>query len=322
MTNMAMQSARPVYRTVWPDVGGLSGEPFPKITVVTPNFNGGAFLERTIRSVLDQRYPNLEYIVLDGGSTDGSIEVIEKHRSALAHVVIEPDGGQYDAVAKGFARASGEIFAWLNSDDIFMPWTLRTVAQIFADQPQIQWIMGLPTSMHEGVIRKVANLRPAPRELIGRGLYRHGGLGFIQQESTFWRGSLYRQCGGLDATLKMAGDYDLWRRFARHAELVSVSSILGGFSYHANNRGIRNRDAYLREIEEIFARQPADLRLPAERILARLERRRNVLRKWPRLSGLLGCIDALPGYEGPVLTWDYRDLNYRLTTVKLRTREL
>ena len=299
-------------RSAWPTGLPLTDGPFPRISVVTPNFNGAEFLERTLKSVLDQNYPNLEYIVVDGGSSDGSREIIERYRSRLAQVVIERDEGHYDAVAKGFALATGEIFAWLNSDDVYMPWTLRTVAQIFSEHPQCEWITGVPTALHEGVARKVASLLPYPREMIALGLYRHGGLGFIQQESTFWRGALYRAAGGLDHRLKLAGDYELWIRFASHSELVAVSSILGGFSYNGNNRGILQRGTYEREIEEVFARQPAPRRAQAERLLSRLGKARNLCRRWPRLSGPVRFFTGPRGLSGSVLTWDSRDFRYHL----------
>ena len=283
----------------------------PRITVVTPNYNGAAWLERTLRSVLDQDYPNLEYIVVDGGSTDGSAAIIERFRARLAHTIIEPDHGHYDAIAKGFARATGEIFAWLNSDDIFMPWTLRTLAEIFTAHPQVEWITGLTCALHEGALRTVEPLCPRPREWVALGLLRDGGLGFLQQESTFWRADLYRRSGGLDTRFKLAGDYDLWRRFARHAELVSVSSVLGSFSYHGQNRSITQRGAYAQEVATAFLAQPAADQARARQVLAALHRERT----WLFCRLRLGALLALPGFflraaAGPVLIWDSRDSAY------------
>src|SRR5688500_12214725 len=95
---------------------------YPRITIVTPNYNYGHFLEKAIVSVLDQQYPNLEYIIIDGGSTDNSIEIIRKYEKHLAYWISEPDKGMYDAINKGFSRATGEVMAWLNSDDTYFPW--------------------------------------------------------------------------------------------------------------------------------------------------------------------------------------------------------
>src|SRR5438132_13711050 len=104
----------------------------PRITVVTPSFNQAEFLERTLRSVLDQGYPNLEYVVIDGGSTDGSVDTIRRYADRLAYWVAQPDSGQYDAINKGFQRTSGEVMAWINSDDKYAPWAFAVAAEVFA----------------------------------------------------------------------------------------------------------------------------------------------------------------------------------------------
>src|SRR5712672_634542 len=112
----------------------------PKISLVTPSFNQGSFLEETIRSVLDQNYPNLEYVVIDGGSTDGSVEIIKKYERRLTWWISAPDGGQYEAINKGFARTTGEIMAWLNADDKYLPWTLSVVGDLMSTLPQVEWL--------------------------------------------------------------------------------------------------------------------------------------------------------------------------------------
>src|SRR3954447_3859663 len=112
----------------------------PKISVVTPSFNQAEYLEETLRSVLDQEYTNLEYIVIDGGSTDGSVDIIRRYEDRLAYWVSEPDQGQYDALNKGFARTTGEIMAWLNSDDKYLDWTFSSVAEAMSKLPEIEWL--------------------------------------------------------------------------------------------------------------------------------------------------------------------------------------
>src|SRR5512134_129792 len=114
----------------------------PKISIVTPSFNQGKYLERTIRSVIEQDYPNLEYIIIDGGSTDESVEIIRKYEKHLAYWVSEPDRGQSHAINKGFDRATGEIFGWLNSDDWYVPGALKAVAEAFAANPEAGAVVG------------------------------------------------------------------------------------------------------------------------------------------------------------------------------------
>src|SRR4051812_23755335 len=116
---------------------------WPMLSIVTPSFNQEQFLEDTIRSVLDQDYPRLEYIVLDGGSTDRSVEVIRKYGGRLAYWASAPDAGQYAAVNAGFARASGDIFAWINASDKYLPWAFNVVGEIFATHPEIEWLTSL-----------------------------------------------------------------------------------------------------------------------------------------------------------------------------------
>jgi hypothetical protein len=201
----------------------------PKISIVTPSFNQGSFLEETIRSVLDQNYPNLEYVVIDGGSTDGSVEIIKKYERRLTWWISAPDGGQYEAINKGFARTTGEIMAWLNADDKYLPWTLSVVGDLMSTLPQVEWLTSLFHLFWDQQGRAVrCEAHPGfSRELILRGGTLLGcGLPawtFIQQESTFWRRSLWERVGGrLDCECSLAGDYDLWLRFAHHAEIYSV----------------------------------------------------------------------------------------------------
>ena len=174
----------------------------PKLSIIIPCFNRKQFLEDSIRSVLDQQYPNLELIIIDGGSTDGSVEIIRKYEDRLAYWCSERDKGQYDALQKGFARCTGEIMAWINSDDLYCPWAFKVVAEAFMTFPQVSWLTSLlPVIWNAHGIP--VNVTPRPgyaRSFFNKGYYmmdpRHFRRYFIQQESTFWRRSLWDAAGG------------------------------------------------------------------------------------------------------------------------------
>ena len=210
----------------------------PKITVVTPSFNQGQFLEQTIKSVVDQDYPNLDYIVIDGGSKDDSVDIIRKYSDKLAYWISEPDLGHGHALNKGFERSSGEIMAWLNSDDLYVPWTLRTVAEIFAQRPEVEWITGINTHWDEQgrITNAFHTYKNIYDFLIGR-------YDWIQQESTFWRRSLWERSGGfINEFYSLMVDGELWSRFFLSAELYHAKCVLGGFRMWGGNRSAQKMD--------------------------------------------------------------------------------
>jgi glycosyltransferase involved in cell wall biosynthesis len=241
--------------------------PLPRISIVTPSFNQGRFLERTLRSILDQDYPNLEYVVMDGGSTDGSVEIIRRYAPRLAYWVSEKDGGQYDAINKGFAHTTGEIMTWLNSDDIYVPRALHVVAAIFAQLPEVQW---LTTSTRLCMDEEDAITAALPAEYcrtwFRRGLDLWGLKPLVQQESTFWRRGLWQRAGAcVDASFHYAGDHNLWARFWEHAQLVTTSAPIAVFRVHAAQKTIIPN--YVAEAEKTWARYR--VAEPAWRRLAR-----------------------------------------------------
>jgi glycosyltransferase involved in cell wall biosynthesis len=229
----------------------------PKISIVTPSFNQAEFLEATIQSVLSQNYPNLEYIIIDGGSTDNSIEIIKRYESHLYFWCSEPDGGQYEAINKGFSHATGEIMAWLNSDDLYCPWALKTIASILTEQPEIEWITTLNRGVWDwhGHFIRVDPTSGYSREAFLEGCYLPGSqtfLGTIQQESTFWRRSLWKKVGGLRTQYRLAGDFDLWAQFCPHTELYATASPLGGFRLQQHQRS-RQIEQYILEAGKSLA---------------------------------------------------------------------
>ena len=231
----------------------------PTVSIVTPSFNQAQFLEEAMQSVLAQTYPHVEYVVIDGGSSDGSAEIINRYASRLAYSVSEPDRGQYDAINKGFAKTTGEIMAWLNSDDKYTSWALSVVAEIFSSFPEIEWVTSLhPVSWNPrgqavavdftGGFSRHAFVRGA--NFPAEGSY---GRRWIQQESTFWRRSLWERAGGrLDTGLSMAADFELWARFYDHAELFGIQGLLGGFRAHGAQRSVLCRDRYMAEAEQVL----------------------------------------------------------------------
>lgn len=244
-----------------------------RLSIVTPSFNQAQFLEAALASVLGQNYPALEYVVMDGGSTDGSVEIIRRHESRLAFWTSAPDGGHYAAVNAGFARTSGGIMAWLNADDQYLPWTFSVVSEVFAQLPEVEWITTrwpLRWDRRGRAVRCAARGGYA-REAFLRGAYAPGdGRPVIQQESTFWRRSLWERAGGrLDPEFPLGGDFELWARFFRHAELYAIDTPLGGFRMHGEQRSARQRAQYDSDVRRALALHGGSAAGPLARLLPR-----------------------------------------------------
>ncbi len=185
---------------------------WPRITIVTPSFNQALYLEEAIRSVLAQGYPNLEYIIRDGGSTDGSVDVIRRYEAHLSGWLSEPDGGPAQAINRGFAAASGDILGWLNADDAYLPGTLHAVAEAFAQRPEAALVYG------EGWYIDEAGQPIEPCRFVRRRFDRRYLVNRdpILQPAAFWRRSLWQQVGPLDESLRWVFD---WEWFIRaHAQ--------------------------------------------------------------------------------------------------------
>jgi glycosyltransferase involved in cell wall biosynthesis len=244
---------------------------WPKISIVTPSFNQGKFLEKTIQSVLVQEYPNLEYLIIDGGSTDNSLELIRQYAPHLFHWESTPDNGQYDAVQKGFQRSSGEVMAYLNSDDLYFPWTLRVVGEIFSTFPNVEWLTtsrpcttppdGRVPLLHERFNR-------SRRWFLSIRGERFNSAHFIQQEATFWRRSLWEKTGSnLRIDLHYAADFELWSRFYEKANLVTVDVPLAMFRFHREQKTAQ-MGGYIEEAEQVISRYDRPVPLPAKMIRA------------------------------------------------------
>ncbi len=223
----------------------------PKISVVTPSFNQAQFVEATLTSVLGQGYPNLEYIVIDGGSTDGSAQIIEKYADKLAYWVSEKDRGQSHAINKGLQRATGDIVCWLNSDDSFLPGTLAFVAEQLADGSGTYAIVGDCSVVYPD---------GRPSVIMKGGYGGHRQLlkfweGYTMHQPTiFWRREVLEKVGLLDESLHYIMDFDYWTRISKEFGFKTVDRILACVTYHAAAK-----------TGDDFARYNADLRKRAPR---------------------------------------------------------
>jgi glycosyltransferase involved in cell wall biosynthesis len=197
----------------------------PRISVVTPSLNQGPFLERTIRSVLDQTYPNLEYIIIDGGSTDESVEIIKRHEGQLAYWVSEPDTGQSHAINKGLSRATGTILSWLNSDDYYLPGTLETIAEMALAHPEAGAYVGAGDIVDAS--GRVIYHREPPSAISLDTLYEWRLGADFMQPACFFRDTAWRAVAPLDESIHIAFDVDLWMRMAKagHA-FVTIDRLL------------------------------------------------------------------------------------------------
>jgi glycosyltransferase involved in cell wall biosynthesis len=245
----------------------------PRITVVTPSFNQAAYLEATILSVLGQRYPDLEYFVYDGGSTDGSEAVIKRYESELAGWVCERDEGQSDAINRAFERSTGDILCWLNSDDLHWAHTLREVARCLAgrtEQPII--ISGGCVIFHEGENRG-GIIAPTPHDP-----ERLKRCDYIVQPSTFWTRAAWQQVGKLDQSLHYAFDWDWFLRALPICRFETVPAILSSYRIHSQHKSSGGSSKRRAEIEGVLTRMGQTRHLELYRWLAGRED------LWPGLS--------------------------------------
>jgi len=227
-----------------------------RFEVLTPVLNGARFLDAAIASVRAQTWSDWRLTVLDAGSTDGSVEIVERHAAQDDRIRLqsEPDEGMYDALRRGFDQRAGDVLCWLNSDDLYTPWALDCAAQALA-KPGCAWVSGFPA--HWDCEGRLAAILPAgwsSRWLINQGWRHDGLLGAVQQESVFFKQSLWDALSEPEkarfASLKLAGDFFLWKRFARSAELTMIPSVLGGFRVHDSNASRLKADAYAREVRD------------------------------------------------------------------------
>jgi glycosyltransferase involved in cell wall biosynthesis len=239
----------------------------PLVSIVTPSFNQARYLESTLLSVLDQDYPNLEYILVDGGSTDGSVEIIRRYSDRLAWWISEKDRGQTDAINKGFANARGEILAWLNSDDTYEPNAVSEAVAFLQDHPEVGLVYGDANIIDE-------NGRIVGRFPAARTSYRRLRQGYVHipQQSAFWRADLWRKVGPLDPAFYFAMDYDLWVRLAALVPIHYHPRVWANFRLHTGGKTIAADDRCWPEMLKVHYRDGGSWFgvLPAKYLLRKL----------------------------------------------------
>lgn len=231
---------------------------WPSISIVTPSYNQAAYIEETLRSVLCQGYPNLEYVVMEDGSSDASPTIISKYRPWLAQYVPGPNRGFGAVLHDGLSRTTGEIMAWLNSDDLYLPGTLETVARVFSDCPEVDWIVGQSLIIDQaGHPMRLSGQPGFSRRLFFSGRYLGGhpawNGSWIPQESVFWRRRLWEKAGAHFLTERLQyGDFELWSRFWQHAELHTLPLPLGVYRMHGDTYTTRKGTLSLAPCTELI----------------------------------------------------------------------
>ena len=255
------------------------GSPWPRVSVVTPSYNQGRFIEETIRSVLLQGYPDLEYIIVDGGSTDGTLEIIRKYEPWMAWWVSEPDSGQTDAINKGLGRATGAVLAYLNSDDLYTPGALGKVARALA-RPDVHWVSGRCLFFGPGA-RGRSDWPKEPWQSRWRWFVRN----CLFQPSTFWSREVAERVGPFSTEFQLLMDYEYWLRMvAAGCRLEWVDSVLSLYRLHPASKTMTYEDEYLAEAVRVRARHLGALsereRERVRRALAQQDGRKLRWRAW------------------------------------------
>lgn len=228
------------------------------ISIVTCSFQQGRFLEATIRSVLSQNYSNLEYLIIDGGSKDESVEIIRRYANQISYWVSEPDQGQTQALIKGFIRSHGEIMGWLCSDDLLLPGALSTVSDYFSAHPEVDVVYGDALWIdRQGQFIRCKREMPFSRFVM---LHDHN---YIAQPSTFWRRRLYESVGGLDSSFNLAMDTDLWERFSAQTKIAHIPKYLSCVRSYPEQRTLSLREKSLREDAMIRSRSQFAKSMPS-----------------------------------------------------------
>lgn len=219
------------------------------VSIVTPSYNQARFIEGTIRSVLSQEYPQIEYLIVDGGSTDHTVDIIRRYADRLTWWVSEKDRGQTDAINKGFARARGEIFAWINSDDTYEPGAVSAAVEFMQNHPEVGMVYG-DCNYIDGqgeVIGRFRSMQTSYRRI-------RQGYNHIPQQTMFFRAELWKELGPLDPSFHFAMDYDLWTRISARSEIKYVPQTWANFRLHISGKTLMADDRFWPEMLRIHYR--------------------------------------------------------------------
>lgn len=223
----------------------------PKISIVTPSFNQGRYIEQTIQSVLDQGYPNLEYIIIDGGSTDNTVEIIKKYSSRIKYWVSEPDNGQTDAINKGFAKCTGDIFNWINSDDYYEPGTFEKLKAYFQNDPSIDVVCGKEWGFNDlNPSEKVLH----PGSIVDNNVHETIRIGIIDQPCTFFRKKRIEPFFPLATHFRYVMDRQLWFSYLLtygQQNIMKVKDIFTHFRLHKDSKSIVDADLFEHEFDQL-----------------------------------------------------------------------
>ena len=273
MSSPSLSELPQIEKTGWPWTQGsnkLELLDYPRISIITPSYNQGQFLEETIRSVLLQNYPNLEYIVIDGGSTDNSVDIIKKYSQWLSYWVSEKDQGQSDAINKGFKKATGDIIAWINSDDYYFPNVLARVAQEISPDKQRFVIVG---KCYLDNIKSYHSLSPVFSKYNLLFHYYSGQMGLPivmpPQPAIFWHRDVWQKIGLLDESLNLTMDYEYWLRMALsyNYRFHYVPENFAYYRIHSESKSGQGWHIFAQEQQEVFKRYWNDLH-PLSKIFA------------------------------------------------------
>ena len=226
-----------------------------KCSIVMPVLDGEHYIWTAITSVISQDYVDWELIVVDGGSTDATVAIVEGFRKddARIRLVKQTKTGMYGAIFDGFDVATGSVFSWLNSDDLYPPWALKVATDFMRANSDRKWVTGFPGAWdREGALRYLLPIGVWPQGWIRKGYFHPNFLGCIQAESSFFTREVWESFSSEDreeiCAVRLAGDYMIWRKFSEHTPLITIPTLMGGFRNHGSNRSITQSERYMEEV--------------------------------------------------------------------------